>query len=99
MYFFLSVEGFSLKFEVLNITGFTFYSIYNCMSYFGKYEGAGNVDYLNHFIEINNLFFQKVDVTDVTFSLHALLMVLIQAVQCLIYPVILYFICKIFLII
>lgn len=41
---FISVEGFSLKFEVLNITGFLFYSIYNCMSYFGHYAGAGNVE-------------------------------------------------------
>ena len=47
--FYLSVEGFSLKFEVLNITGFLFYSIYNGMSYFGHYAGAGNVYiYFNH---------------------------------------------------
>ena len=47
--FFISVEGFSLKFEVLNITGFLFYSIYNGMSYFGHYAGAGNVEKLKIF--------------------------------------------------
>lgn len=55
--FFISVEGFSLKFEVLNITGFLFYSIYNCMSYFGHYPGAGNVKKtkITHFFKKTNM--------------------------------------------
>jgi len=39
----LRVEGFSLKFEVLNLTGFSFLSIYYSFGFFADDKGAGTV--------------------------------------------------------
>ena len=37
------VEGFSLDYLVLNITGYTFYTIYSSVGYFTDITGAGTV--------------------------------------------------------
>ena len=58
-----SVEGYSLKFQVLNFTGFLFYSIYSSMGYFGNDPSAGTVD-----------------LSDIAFGYHALLMVTITGI-------------------
>ncbi len=65
-----SVEGFSLDYLILNISGYIFYVIYSNVGYFTDLKGAGTVV-----------------IGDLIFVYHALLMVAIQIIQCLIYPV------------
>lgn len=39
-----SVEGLNLNFQLLNLTGFAFYSLYNSFGYFNKDQASGKVD-------------------------------------------------------
>lgn len=75
-----SVVGLNFDFIGLNITGFSFYSIFNCALYFNK--------------EIQSEFFQKnsysqipVELNDVVFGVHAAFATLITIIQCFIYEV------------
>jgi hypothetical protein len=63
------VEGYSLKFQMLNLTGFTFYATYSSFGYFANDPGAG-----------------QVDINDLCFAYHAIFIVLVTGVQCIIYP-------------
>jgi len=70
-----SVEGYKLDFQVLNITGFTFYSFIYIVGYF--FESSN---------PFNNYGYGKVAIQDLLFALHALTIVLLTGIQCLIYP-------------
>ena len=61
----------NLDFLAMNLTGFTFYSIYNSYGYF--YPGGS--------IETG-----KVDLNDVLFSYHALLISVLTVVQAFVFP-------------
>jgi len=70
-----NVEGYKLDFQVLNFTGFAFYSYMYIIGYF-------NAD-TNPF---NNYGLGKVEIQDLLFAVHAFIMVCCCGIQCLIYP-------------
>ena len=65
-----SVEGMNFDFLAMNLTGFTFYSLYCSYGYFsGNDQQTG-----------------KVDLNDVIFSYHALAITIITVIQAFVYP-------------
>ncbi|DAZ92457.1 TPA: hypothetical protein N0F65_000241 [Lagenidium giganteum] len=74
-----SVVGLSLDYTVLNLLGFTCYSIFNCAFY---YSSSVQEQYMRRHGGNRN----AVEVNDVFFSLHAALLVGVSLFQCWIYP-------------
>jgi len=70
-----NVEGYKLDFQVLNFTGFAFYSYIYIIGYF--YADTN---------PFNNYGLGKVEIQDLLFAVHAFIMVCVCGVQCLIYP-------------
>lgn len=68
----LSSAGLSIDFMYYNLTGFLFYSIYCIVKY--SYQHKHGLT-------------QSVDSSDIAFAVHALILVIIQCMQCLIYKV------------
>jgi len=66
------VKGLKLDFVALNLVGFTFYSIYTSEGYFGNFG--------------NEYGLGQVTIQDLLFAYHALAIVIITCIQCLIYP-------------
>lgn len=69
-----SVEGYKLDFQVLNLTGFSFYSYIYVMGYFYPDDSTGNYG------------LGTVQIQDLLFALHALVIVCCTGIQCFIYP-------------
>lgn len=65
-----SVTGLSLEFQAYNVTGFTFYTIYTFINYFGQREYGLS---------------QSVEPNDMAFAVHALVLTIITVYQCFIY--------------
>jgi len=65
-----SVRGFKLDFAALNLVGFTFYSLYTSEGYYNPN---------------NNYGLGEVEIQDLLFAYHALVMVIITCIQCMIY--------------
>jgi cystinosin len=66
-----SVEGYSLEFQLWNITGFTFYLLYTTIGYWQQHTTPG----LTHSITIN----------DITFAGHAFCMNIALSIQCIVW--------------
>ncbi|RLN95836.1 hypothetical protein BBJ28_00000719 [Nothophytophthora sp. Chile5] len=74
-----SVVGLSLDYTVLNLLGFTCYSIFNCAFY---YSDRVQQQYMRRHDGHRN----AVELNDVFFALHAAALVSVSLVQCAIYP-------------
>ncbi|KAJ0391874.1 hypothetical protein P43SY_009485 [Pythium insidiosum] len=74
-----SVVGLSLDYTVLNMLGFTCYSIFNCAFY---YSESVQQQYMRRHGGNRN----AVEPNDVFFSLHAAVLVAVSLFQCSIYP-------------
>jgi len=70
-----SVEGYKLDFQVLNFTGFAFYSFMYIVGYFW---GSSN--------PFRNYGLGAVRIQDLLFAVHAFVIVCLTGVQCFIYP-------------
>eukprot|EP00457_Paulinella_chromatophora_P014024 gb/GEZN01014395.1/.p1 GENE.gb/GEZN01014395.1/~~gb/GEZN01014395.1/.p1 ORF type:complete len:294 (-),score=36.86 gb/GEZN01014395.1/:36-917(-) len=67
-----SVDGLALEYQMYNFAGFLFYTIYNCVGFFmqRKSDYTGSV---------------SVQVNDVAFAVHALVLTTITCLQCILY--------------
>lgn len=70
-----NVEGYKFDFQVLNFTGFAFYSYIYIIGYFYAKENP-----------FENYGLGKVEIQDLLFAIHAFIMVCCCGVQCLYYP-------------
>jgi cystinosin len=70
-----SVEGYKLDFQVLNFTGFAFYSYIYIIGYF--WQDTNPYD---------NYGLGEIQIQDLLFAVHAFILVCIIGVQCFIYP-------------
>ncbi|KAJ3426228.1 cystinosin [Anaeramoeba flamelloides] len=73
------VDGLSFEFLGFNLTGFTCYTVFNCVLFWSKYVK-------NEYFEEHPGSPSPVRVNDVVFAIHALILTLIQIIQCIIYP-------------
>ncbi|GAB9466723.1 Lysosomal cystine transporter [Globisporangium polare] len=73
-----SVVGLSLDYTVLNFLGFTCYSIFNCAFYYSE-------SVQEQYMRRNNGNRNAVEVNDVFFSIHAVVLVAVSLFQCTIY--------------
>ncbi|CAI5708545.1 unnamed protein product [Hyaloperonospora brassicae] len=74
-----SVVGLSLDFTVLNMVGFACYSIFNLAFYCSK---SVQLQYMQQHDGHRN----AVELNDVFFSLHAVVLTAVSLVQCIVYP-------------
>ncbi|CAH0478425.1 unnamed protein product [Peronospora belbahrii] len=74
-----SVEGLSLDYTVLNMLGFTCYSIFNVAFYYSE-------SVQQQYMRRHNGHRNAVELNDVFFSLHATVLVAVSIFQCTIYP-------------
>lgn len=74
-----SVEGLSLDFILMNIAGFTCYTVYNLALFTSPTVQA---EYKQRF-QTTSI---PVELNDVLFGIHALLLSVVMAIQCMIYP-------------
>jgi len=70
-----SVEGYKLDFQILNFTGFAFYSYIYIVGYFWQDKNP-----------FDNYGLGKIEIQDLLFAVHAFIMVCVVGVQCFIYP-------------
>jgi len=70
-----NVEGFKLDFQLLNFTGFAFYSFMYIVCFF--WENSNPYD---------NYGLGKIQIQDLLFAVHAFILTCITGIQCLIYP-------------
>jgi cystinosin len=78
-YYRKSVEGLSFEYQALNLVGFSCYTAYNCGYYW-------NADIRAQYAAANNGSLPTVQLNDVFFSIHAVVLTLIVLIQICIYP-------------